>query len=330
MNSHKMKAISAEGYGNYHVLKLKEFEIPQPKEKEVLVKIHASSATTADSIMLSGKPYFGRLFTGIRKPKHAIPGTGFAGTVVSIGKAVSKFKIGAEVFGETSLNFSTNAEFVTVPENGIMLHKPENLSFAEAAPMCDGHLTSINFLKEIGDIKAGQNILIIGASGSLGTAAVQLAKYFGAEVTGVCSSANIGLVKSLGADHVVDYTKEDFTKVDKRYDIIYDTIGNSSFSKSKKVLKDRGIYMTPLFKLSLLFHLITSSIFRGKIAKFAATGLKSDDELRELLAELVEIYVSGKLKTVIDRQFPLERVAQAHKHISSGHKKGNVVIIVAS
>jgi len=328
MKSNKMKAIAAEGYGNYHVLKLKEFEIPQPKEKEVLVKVYASSATTADSIMLSGKPYFGRLFTGIRKPKCAIPGTGFAGIVVSVGEGVSKFEIGAEVFGETTLDFSTNAEFVTVPENGVILHKPENMSFTEAAPICDGPLTSINFLKEIGKIKPGQKVLIIGASGSLGTAAVQLAKYFGAEVTGICSTANIGLVKSLGAQQVVDYTKEDFTKSEKRYDIIYDTIGNSSFSKSKKVLNKRGIYMTPLFKLPLLVHLMTRSVIRGKKVKFAATGLKPADELRELLAELVEIYVSGKLKTVIDRQFPLERVAQAHKHISSGHKKGNVVIIV--
>lgn len=330
MKSQNMKAIVATAYGNHEVLKLKEVEIPQPKEDEVLVKIHASSATTADGMMLSGKPYIGRLFTGLRKPKYAIPGTGFAGVVVSIGEKVTSFKTGDKVFGETTLVFSTNAEFVAVPEKGVILHKPENLSYAEAAPVCDGHLTSINFLKEIGKIKPGQKILINGASGSLGTAAVQLAKYFGAEVTGVCSTANIGLVKSLGADHVIDYKKEDFTKSVKSYDIVYDTIGKSSFNKVKRILSKNGKYISPVLKFPLLVQMIRTSMIGSKKAKFGASGLKKDDELRILLSELVEIFEAGKLKTVIDRQFPLEKVAQAHQYIAGGHKKGNVVIIVGS
>jgi len=228
------------------------------------------------------------------------------------------------------LGFSTNAEFVAVPENGVILQKPENLSYAHAAPICDGHLTSINFLQEIGNIKPGQKILINGASGSLGTAAVQLAKYFGAEVTGVCSTTNTGLVKSLGAKHVIDYKTEDFTQSKKRYDIIYDTVGKSSFNKAKKVLNKNGIYISPVLKLSLLLHMLRTSVAGNKKAKFGASGLKSDKELRILLAELVEIFKSGKLKTVIDRQFPLEKVAMAHQYIASGHKKGNVVIIVES
>lgn len=205
MKAKTMKAIIANAYGNHQVLRLKEVEMPQAGEKEVLVKIQASSATTADTMMLLGKPYFGRLFTGIRKPKHSIPGTGFSGKVISTGEKVTVFKTGDRVFGETTLGFSTNAEYVSVPEDGVILHKPDNLSYAEAAAICDGHLTSINFLKEIGKIKQRQKVLINGASGSLGTAAVQLAKYFGAEVTGVCSTSNIGLVKSLDADHVIDY-----------------------------------------------------------------------------------------------------------------------------
>lgn len=325
-----MKVIEATGYGAPEVLRLNEIEIPAPADNEVLVKIYAASATTADTMMRTGKPYFGRLFTGIRRPKYPIPGTGFAGKVMSTGRKVSGFEVGEDVFGETTLGFSTNAEYVAVPADGVILRKPEGLSFIEAATFCDGHLTSINFLKEIGHLKPGQKILINGASGSLGTAAVQLAKYFGAEVTGVCSSRNIGLVKSLGADHVIDYSQQDFTKLDNKYDIIYDTVGKSTFGKCKKILSENGQYISPVLKFSLLLQMMRSSIFGKKKAKFAASGLKADHELRALLSELVEIFKEGKLKTIIDRQFPLEKVAQAHAYIGGGHKKGNVVIVVQS
>lgn len=317
----------ANAYGNYEVLELKEVEIPQPKENEVLVQIHASSATRADTMMLSGKPYFARLFVGLKKPKHNIPGTGFAGKIVSVGEKVSKFKMGEPVFGETTLGFSTNAEYVAVSENGVILHKPDNLSFADAAAFCDGPLTSINFLKELGKIKPGQKVLINGAAGSLGTAGIQLAKFYGAEVSGVCSPQNIGMVKSLGADHVIDYHKVDFTTSKEQYDLIYDTVGKSSFNKSKKVLSKNGSYISPVLKLPLLLQMIRTSISGSKKAKFAASGLKSEDELRKLLQELLGIFKEGKLKMVIDRQYPLEKLAQAHRHISTGHKKGNVVII---
>lgn len=330
MKANTMKAIVIMGYGNHEQLKLKEIEMPRPKVDDVLIKVYASSATRADTMMLSGKPYIGRLFTGLRKPKHAIPGTGFAGEVVSAGEKVSKFKVGDHVFGETTLGFSTNAEYVAVPENGVILHKPDNLPFAEAATFCDGHLTSINFLKEIANIKPGRKVLINGASGSLGSAAIQLAKYFGAEVTGVCSSRNTGLVKSLGADHVIDYQKQDFTKSGLHYDVIYDTVGKSSFGQSKRALSKSGVYISPVLKFPLLMQMLRTAVAGSKKAKFGASGLKSDDELRTLLAELTEIFKAGKLKTVIDRQYPLEKVAQAHQYIASGHKKGNVVIIVAS
>lgn len=325
-----MKAIVATGYGNHEVLQMTMVEKPVEKENEVLVKVYASSATSADGMMRTGKPYFGRLFTGFRKPKHPIPGTGFAGVVVSVGEKVKKFQRGDKVFGETTLGFSTNAEFVAVPENGVILPMPENISFAEATTFTDGHLTSMNFLKEIAQIKSGQNVLINGASGSLGTAAVQLAKYFGAEVTGVTSTKNVGLVKSLGADHVIDYTNEDFTASNEKYNIIFDTIGKSSFSKSKKALTSNGKYISPVLKFSLLAQMLITSFIGKKKAKFAASGLKPDNELREMLATLVDIFKEGKLKTIIDRQFPLEKVARAHEYISGGHKKGNVVIIVNS
>lgn len=324
----KMKAIVAKGYGTPEVLQLKEVDKPQPNENEVLVKVYASSATTAEGMMRTGKPYFGRLMTGLIKPKHAIPGTGFAGTVEAMGKNVQKFKIGDRVFGESTISFGTNAEYVVIPEKGVILKMPENLTFTDAASFCDGHLTSLNFLKEIAQIKTGQKILINGASGSLGTAAVQIAKYLGAEVTGICSTRNIGLVKSLGADHVIDYTKKKITELDETFDVVYDTIGKSSFAKSKKILTELGLYVSPVLNFSLLLQQIWTSMFTRKKARFAATGLLKDAELRELLSALIEIFKQGKLKTYIDRQYPLEKVFEAHTYIASGRKKGNVVIIV--
>jgi len=330
MKSQKMKAIVATAYGNHEVLKLQQVEIPQVKENEILVKVVNASATTADTMMLTGKPYISRLFMGFNKPKSEIPGTGFAGTVVEIGKHVAQFKKGDAVFGETLFGFASNAEYICIPEDSIVLHKPENLPFSEAAGFCDGHLTSINFLKELGKITSGQKVLINGASGSLGTSAVQLAKYFGAEVTGVCSSSNIGLVKSLGADFVIDYTKEDFTSLDKKYDIIYDTLGKIPFRKAKKALASGGLYLSPVLKAGLLFSMLRTSVFGRQKAQFAATGMKPQKQLKELLNELLVIFHSGNLRTIIDRQFPLEKVAQAHEYIASGRKKGNVVIVVES
>ncbi|SFF11516.1 NAD(P)-dependent alcohol dehydrogenase [Sunxiuqinia elliptica] len=325
-----MKAIVATGYGGPDVLKLKQVPVPEPKNNEVLVEVHAASATTADGMMRTGKPYVGRLFTGILKPKHAIPGTGFAGVVKAVGSQVKDFRKGDRVFGETTLGFCTNAEYVVVRKNDVMLPMPDNLSFVEAASFCDGHLTSLNFLTGIGHIQAGQKILINGASGSLGTAAIQLAKHLGAEVTGVCSTRNVGLVKSLGADHAIDYTKKDFTKLGNSYDVVYDTIGKSSFSKCRYILTDSGVYLSPVLRFSLLVQMARTALFGQKKAKFGATGLLSEKELRKLLNELVDLFKEGHLKTLIDRQYPLEKVAEAHTYIASGHKKGNVVIVVKS
>ncbi|MBN2639497.1 MAG: NAD(P)-dependent alcohol dehydrogenase [Bacteroidales bacterium] len=328
MGDTTMKAIWASGYGNHEVLQLKKVPIPQIKENEVLVKVKASVATTADTLMLSGRPWYNRLFMGLRKPKHAIPGTGFSGDVVAVGQQVKSFQIGDEVFGETTLGFGTNAEFVAVPENGVVLPKPNTLSHSEAATFCDGPLTSLNFLIQLGKVKPGQRVLINGASGSLGTAAVQLAKHFGAEVTGICSKTNMGWIKSLGADTVVDYQNEDYTKLSKPYDIMFDTVGKSSFSQVKHLLVKDGLYLSPVLKPSLIVQMLFTSLVDGKKAKFDATGLKPGAELKHMLSELVEIFNAGKLKIVLDRQFPLEKVGKAHAYISGGHKKGNVVILV--
>jgi NADPH:quinone reductase-like Zn-dependent oxidoreductase len=328
MQESTMKAIIATAYGGPEVLKLTEVARPQPGDQEVLIQVHAASASTADSMMRTGKPYFGRLMTGFSKPKHPIPGTGFAGEVVAVGTAVTRFQVGDRVFGETTLGFSTNAEYLVVPENGVILPMPDGMSYGEGTVFCDGPLTSLNFLREIAQVHSGQKVLINGASGSLGTAAIQLAKYLGAEVTGVCSGRNVGLVRSLGADHVIDYTQKDFTKLGIQYDVIFDTVGKSNFSVCKAVLQPKGQYVSPVLQFGLLRQMIWTSMVGNQKAKFAATGLRSDDELRKMLSELVEVYQAGKLKIIIDRQYPLEKVAEAHTYIAAGHKKGNVVITV--
>lgn len=328
MEQHKMKAIVATGYGSSDVLEFREVNKPEPKENEVLVKVVATTVNAADTMMLTGKPRLARLFIGLTKPKKPIPGTGFAGIIESVGSAVKFFKPGDRVFGETALNFSANAEYLAVEQNGIILPMPAEMKFEEASTFSYGHLTSLNFLKEIAEIKPGQHVLINGAAGSLGLSAVQLAKYFGAEVTGVCSGRNTGLVKSLGADHVIDYTREDFTKSDIQYDIVYDTVGKSSFSKAKNVLKEKGQYISPVMEMPLLFDVIRTSLFGKKKAKFAATGMKKHGDLRLMLNQLIEIFQEGKLQSVIDRQFPLEKVAEAHAYVTSGRKRGDVVINV--
>jgi NADPH:quinone reductase-like Zn-dependent oxidoreductase len=324
-----MKATVATGYGSPEVFQLQEVKRPVPKANEVLVQVMTASATTADAMMRTGKPYTVRLFVGLTKPRKAIPGTGFSGVVKQVGKDVTDFEIGDRVFGETAFGFSSNAEYLTISEDGVIFPMPENLGFSEAANFCDGHLTSFNFLKEIAKVKPGQKVLINGASGALGTSAIQIAKYMGAQVTAVCSGRNVGLVRSLGADEVIDYQQKDFTKNTEKYDYVYDTIGKSSFSACKAMLSENGLYLSAVLKFPLLLHMIKTSLFGQKKAKFEATGANKEEKLRHMLSEVVDIYKDGKLKTVIDRQFPLEKVAEAHRYIDAGHKRGNVVIVIS-
>lgn len=323
-----MKAVIAKAYGEPELLTINEIAKPKAKANEVIVKVFAASSSTADVQMLTGKPYMARLFVGLTKPKYPTPGTGFAGMVESVGSEVTTFKAGDRVFGETTLGFSTNAEFVAVPDDGTILPLPDSLSYAEATAMCDGPLTSYNFLKEIGSLQVGQHVLINGASGSLGTAAVQIAKALGAEVTAVCSGRNAGLVRSLGANHVIDYTQKDFTQGKTNYDLIFDTLGKRSFSECKPVLKDDGQYLSPVLDIGLLLQMVWSSKAGSKRAKFAATGLRKPEELKPMLNALLQLMEERKLKVVIDRQYPLEKIAEAHRYVRSGHKKGNVVLTV--
>jgi NADPH:quinone reductase-like Zn-dependent oxidoreductase len=321
-----MKAIVCTKYGSPDVLQLKDVDKPVPENNEVLIRVYASSVTRADTMMRRGTPFYGRLFIGLTKPKKPITGTGFAGVIEETGSESKLFKKGDRVFGETGVNFSTNAEYVCINEDGLVAPKPENISFEEAASVCDGVLTSWCFLKDIGKIKSSHKILVNGASGSLGSAAVQIGKYFGAEVTGVCSSANTELVKSLGADKVIDYKQENFTKSSEKYDIIFDSIGKTSFSECRDALKADGVYLSPVLKFSLLIQMILASMLGKKKAKFSATGLRPVTELRLFLNELLEIIKDRKIKMIIDRRYPLEQTADAHRYIDTGDKKGNVAI----
>jgi len=299
-------------YGPPEVLQVTEIGKPIPKDNQILVRVFATTVTSGDVRLRKADPFIVRLFFGLLGPRKHVLGSDLAGEVEVVGKEVRRFKVGDQVFG---LGVKTYAEYACLKEDGPRAIKPVNVSFEEAAAIPWGAGCSLYFLRR-GGIRAGQRVLIYGASGSLGTAAVQLAKHFGAEVTGVCSTANLDLVKSLGADKVIDYTKEDFT-TSGPYDLIYHTVGKISFSRSVKSLRKRGVYVSALLLAPSLRRLRAGGRkVIGGIAKVKAEDMT-------FLKELVE---AGKLRPVIDQRFPLEQIAEAHRHVERGHKKGNVVI----
>ncbi|GGH42514.1 Zn-dependent oxidoreductase [Mangrovimonas yunxiaonensis] len=317
-----MKAAVYTVYGSPKVIQIQEVDKPTPQPHEVLINIRASSITRADTMMRQGTPKFGRFFVGLFKPKNPALGTGFSGIVEAVGNQVTKFKIGDAVFGEKLFSNGTNAQYICVNQEGIIVSKPDHLSHEQAAPICDGFLTSYSFLKDIAKLQSGQHILVNGASGSLGTAAVQLAKYMGARVTGVCSAKNGTLVKSLGADKVIDYKETDFTTGGTRYDVVYDTVGKSSYKACKNIISDNGVFVTPV----LSFETLRYSLFKPKQVKFSATGIRKQHVLKALLTELVPLFKQEKLQTVIDRTYRLEQLVEAHHYLETGRKVGNIVI----
>ena len=324
-----MKAIVFEKYGPPEVLQLKEVEKPVPGDNELLIKVRATAVNATDPITRKGEPFIARLGTGLTRPKEPVPGDVLAGEIEAVGPAVTMFQAGDAVFGTTAPRLGAHAEYLCLPEDGALALKPANMTFEEAAAVCDGALTALPFLRDKGKIQPGQKVLINGASGSIGTFAVQLAKFYGAAVTGVCSSANVGMVKSLGADQVIDYTREDFTRNGQTWNIIFDTVGKSSFSRCKEALAPGGIYLTTVPTLGILPHMAWTSLAGSKKAIFTATGLRPAADKAKDLAFLKDLVEAGKITTVIDRRYPLEQIAEAHRYVEQGHKKGNVVIIVA-
>jgi NADPH:quinone reductase-like Zn-dependent oxidoreductase len=326
-----MKAIVWTGYGSPNVLQLREIETPSPKDNEVLVKIHAATASTPDTELRRLKlPLFFafalRLYLGLLKPTRiTILGTEFAGEVVATGRDVTNYHAGDEVFGYTGLRMGTYAEYLCLADRpsglaGVMAPKPVNLTYEEAAAVPFGGLEALHSLRRA-NLQPGQKVLIVGAGGSIGTYAVQLAKHYGAEVTGVDKPGKLEMLRSIGADHVIDYTREDFTRNGQRYDVILDTIDKSPFSGSLRSLNEQGIYLNAnpglLGRLQMLGM---SKQSRQRILTW--TGGYTTANLLALKA-LVE---AGTIKAVIDRRYPLEQIVEAHRYVDSGHKKGNVVI----
>jgi NADPH:quinone reductase-like Zn-dependent oxidoreductase len=323
-----MKAIVYTKYGPPDVLQLKEVEKPSPKEDEVLIRVHATTVTTGELAQRKGDPFMIRFFTGLFRPKKTIPGIELAGEIEAAGANVKRFKEGDKVFGSTGLNFGANAEYVCLSEEGMLAIKPANMSFEEAAPIPQGIFAALPFLRDKANIQSGQKILINGASGSIGTFSIQLAKYFGAEVTGVCSTTNLEMVKSLGADKVIDYLKEDFTKNGQTYDIIFDTVGKSSFSHCNGSLRQKGIYLSTIPTAAIYLQMLWTSKIGSKKAIIAQTDLRPESERTKDLRFVKELIEAGKITSAIDRRYPLQEIVAAHRYVEKGHKKGNVVITV--
>jgi NADPH:quinone reductase-like Zn-dependent oxidoreductase len=323
-----MKAIVYTKYGPPEVLQLKEVEKPSPKDDEVLVKVHASSVNFNNQANVKGKPFIARLWSGLLKPKYKIPGGDIAGRVEAVGRNVKQFQPGDEVFGDLSLyGFGAFAEYVCVPENAIAL-KPANSSFEEAAAVAQAAVVALQGLRDKGQIKKGQKVLIYGASGGIGTFAVQIAKSFGAEVTGVCSTRNVDMVRSIGADHVIDYTKEDFTKNGQRYDLILATAGYRSIFDYKRALSPGGMYVSSGGSMAQTFQALLlgpwiSLTGSQKMGAFLAQPNQKD------LVFLKELLEAGKVVPVIDRRYTLSQVAEALRYYEEGHARGKVVITVA-
>lgn len=317
-----MKAIVYEKYGPPEVLQIKEVEKPTPKDNEVLIKVYATTVSTADCRMRKADPFLVRFYSGLTRPKKVtVLGTELSGEIESIGKDVKLFKKGDQVFAATwVLKFGAYVEYKCLAEDAMVAIKPNNISYEESSAITFGGFTALHFLKKA-NIQKGQKVLIYGASGCVGTYAVQLAKYFGAEVTGVCSSKNVELIKSIGADKVIDYTKEDFAKNNEMYDVIFDTVGKSLFSGCMNALKKEGTYLQAVAMPGLLIRMRWVSITSSKKLIGGTAAPKTENIM--FLKKLVE---KGKLKSVIDKTYLFKQIVEAHKYVDKGHKKGNVVI----
>ena len=328
-----MKAIVCTKYGSPDVLQLQEVARPTPKDHEILIRVHATSVTFGDTMARNFKaispsefnmPLIFWLLTkislGLKQPKITILGSEFAGEAEAVGKDVKRFKKGDQVFGFPGQSFGAYAEYLCMPEGGVLAIKPANMTYEEAAVVPYGAIMALSLLRKV-NVHSGQHVLINGASGGIGSAAVQIAKYLGAEVTGVCGTPRLAFVESLGADKVIDYTKEDFTQNGETYDLIFDILGKSSFSRCQGSLKPNGILLFASFKMKQLLQMLwTSRTGSKRVVCALAPGSVED------LASVKELIEAGKIRAIIDKRYPLEQAAEAHRYVEMGYKKGNVVI----
>ena len=329
-----MRAVVYDAYGPPDVLRLEDVEQPVPKADEVLIKIHATTVNRTDCAVRAAKPFISRLVTGLRRPRRQILGSELAGEVEAVGPAVSEFKVGDQVFGSSPWIFGTHAEFICMGVSAPLAHKPSGMTFEEAAAVCDGAILALSCLRPVdqaltwlrpADLRKGQRVLIYGASGSIGTAGVQLARFFDAHVTAVCNTKNVELARSLGADEVIDYTREDFTKNGQTYDVIFDAVGKHSFKRCRDSLRRNGAYVATDGLRNLVLAVWTARIGDKRVLFPIPPRYTKKDVL--FLKELIE---AGKYRAVIDRRYPLEQVVDATKYVETQQKTGNVVLTVTS
>lgn len=323
-----MKAMVYTRYGSPNVLQPAEIPTPKPGPGMLLVRVGATLATPTDCAFRSANPPILRLFNGFSRPKSPLLGFSFAGELVEQGEGATRFDVGQRLFGTIAPHAGTYVEYVEIPQDAAVLPTPAGLSDADAVALLDGYLTAMPFLREGGGIRAGMNVLINGASGSIGASAVQLAKHFGAEVTATCSAANTALVQQLGADRVIDYRREDFTRDREAYDIIFDTVGKSSFAKTRSALKRNGIYLTTVPSFAILATMLRVKLFAGRRGQLMTAGMRSTPDKAKDLQDLVDLVSRQKIRPVIDRIVPLHEAAAAHRRVETGHKVGSVVLSV--
>ena len=323
-----MKAVICTKYGPPDVLQLKEVEKPVPIDNEVLIRINAATVNRTDCAIIRAKPFFARLLTGIFKPKKQITGTEFAGQIEAVSKNVKSYKVGDKVFGFDDTGSGSHAQYMTMSEDEALTTMPGNVTYEQAAASTEGAHYAYNFIKKV-DLKSGQKVLVNGATGAIGSAAVQLLKYFDINVTAVCNTKNIELVESLGADKLIDYTKEDFTKDEERYNYVFDAVGKSSFAKCRPLLQSGGIYISSDlgYMAQNVFLPLITPIIKPMIGN-KKTVFPIPTDIRGSILLIKKLIEQGKFKTVIDRKYPLEQIIEAYKYVETGQKTGNVVITV--
>ena len=323
-----MKAIVCRKYGPPEVLQIREVDMPTPEDNEVLVKVYAATVNRTDCATLKARPFFMRLITGMLRPKRQITGTEFAGDIESVGKNVTSFKAGDRVFGFNDMGLGSHAQYLTIPEDEGLATIPENTTYEQAAAGSEGAHYAYNFIKKVA-LKPGQKVLVYGASGAIGSAAVQLLKYFDVRVTAVCGTKNVELVKSLGADKVIDYMNEDFTRDDEKYEYIFDAVGKSSFARCRPLLKSGGVYISSDlgYMAQNMFLPFITPVIKPLIGN-KKTIFPFPTDIRGSVLLVKKLMEAGKFEAVIDRTYPLEQIVEAYRYVETGQKTGNVVITV--